>query len=224
MIAWNQKLVCGVALSACMTVVAHVGQAGQNSCTCKGDLNKIKMVKQTDGSELLRLACLEAGQVPAMLPGEAAPQEEGLAHGVPVITEPRLLRALASVPDLPIDEGKNLERAMDPALVRSWAEVMDPSLVLGWKSFIHVNGFVVALLQRPEEVAKALKAGGDRSGPPSGAAPWVNTAVSTTWRNVVSEGTKRALTGQQALQEWLMLPTPEPKSNPWLSNLGSYRY
>lgn len=133
------------------------------------------------------------------------------------------MTALATLPGMLRDAGQNLPEAVDPSLVRSWAEFIDPSLALKWKTYAQINGFSEALLRRAEEGSKGQSAGSVTSQMPS-KAPWVNTAVGTTWSNVVSEGAKHALSGQQALHEWLTLPMPEPKSNPWLSNLGSYRY
>ena len=85
-------------------------------------------------------------------------------------------------------------------------------------------GFSEALLRGPEEGAKGRRTGATSVHPLIKGAPWINTGISTTWRNAVSEGAKRSLSGQEALQEWLMLSSPEPMANPWLSNLGSYRY
>ncbi len=199
-------------------------RAGQTPGEYKADINKVKVVKQADGTEVLRLADLEPEQMPAVSPKASTPKEQSLSPWLESVLAPRLVTALATLPGMSRREGENLSQAVDPAMVRSWAEVMEPSLAMRWNAFAQVNGFAAALLQRPEEREKALQAGGVPVNPTFGAASWSKMAATTTWSNVVSEGAKRALSGQQALQEWLLLPMPEPKSNPWLSGIGSYRY
>lgn len=138
--------------------------------------------------------------------------------------EPRLMNALAILPAVPRTEGQTLGETVEPAKVRSWAEFMDPTLALKWSRYAIQNGFSAALLWRHEDASKAQKSGGVPESSIARGAPWVNTNLSTTWRNIISEGATRSLSGQQALEEWLKLPTTDPKTNPWLTNLGGYRY
>lgn len=204
----------GFALSACMVVPVQAAQ----------DPGVFRLVKQNTASELKRFVPILADQN-SVLPVKSAPTpERSLDRGMDPVAEPRLMHALATLPAMPRNEGQDLPETVDPAMVRSWAEFMDPAMVLGWYAFAQSSGFAQALLKRPD-------VGGRGTKPPIAAnpsynrgMPWVNTGLSIPWSNVVSEGEKRALSGRQALQEWLMLPMPEPKSNPWLSNLGSYRY
>lgn len=58
-------------------------------------------------------------------------------------------------------------------------------------------------------------------------AEFVDPALALRWMALTEmNGFSEAMLqrSQQALQEWLRLPMPEPKSNPWLSELGAYRY
>jgi len=206
----NSFLFAYLVLSAC---VSGQVQAAQNSGEPRVDISKIIVVRQAGGSEVMRLA--------------AAPMPDQRVHSLPQhpeAMEPRLMNALATVPAVQRAEGRSLGEMVEPAKVRSWAEFMDPELALRWKTYAQQNGFSAALLWRHEEGSKAQKPGGLPESPIARGAPWINTSVSTTWRNAVSEGAARSLSGQQALREWLKLPTTDPKANPWLSNLGSYRY
>lgn len=217
MICRSQKAFCCLAL---LVIATAPVEAAQDSVESKVDSRKTKVVKQADGSEVIRLADMTYG--PSLSITSSAVSTQGQRPGE-WPDEPRLMTALGTLPGMPRGEGQSLTEAVDPSLVRSWAEFIDPSLALKWKSYSQMNGFSEVLRRRAEEGTKGQHEASPAS-PISGKAPWVNTAVGTTWRNVVSEGAKRALPGQQALHEWLMLPMPEPKSNPWLSNLGSYRY
>lgn len=205
---------------ALLVIASAPVKAAQDSAEGKTDSRKTKVVKQADGSEVIRLADMTYG--PSISITSNAISTHGQLPGE-WPDEPRLMTALGTLPGMPRGEGQSLTEAVDPSLVRSWAEFIDPSLALKWKSYAQINGFSEVQRWRADEGTKGPHVASQTS-PVSGKAPWVNTAVGTTWRNVVSEGAKRALPGQQALHEWLMLPMPEPKSNPWLSNLGSYRY
>ena len=222
MICRRQRILCCFALLVAMTAGA---QAGQGSVAGKPGVKNTKVVRQADGSEVVRLADLDAEQVPAILPRSVPIQEQRLGPWLQeAAMEPRLMTALATLPSPPRSEGQNLPEGVDPSLVRSWAEFIDPVLALRWKTIAQMNGFSEALLQHPDNGTKGLKAGGAFANPLPGLVPRLNTGLSTTWSNVVSEGAKRSLSGQQALHEWLMLPIAEPKANPWLSSLGGYRY
>ena len=191
-----------------------------------------QVVKQPDGSVVERLALTST---PARWPRWISPinvgtvpdsvseQSQRLGAWLESVTEPQAMTALAAIPGAPRDAGQKLPDMVDPAMVRNWAEFMDPTLALRWKALAEMNGFIETMPQRPEAGSKALKAA-PPGNPWARVLPWVNKGLGITWRNAVSEGSKRSLTGQQALQEWLMLPMPELKSNPWLSSLGSYRY
>lgn len=193
MICRSRKAFFCLALSFFMTAAV---QAGQDAAVRKVDATKTKVVKQADGLEVIRLVVASTREHCQELWAEA-----GMA--------PRLMTALATLPGTLRGQGQSLPEAVDPSLVRSWAEFVDPSLALMWKTYAQINGFSKALLRRAGEGLKGPSLGG--AGQSSSKVPWVNTAVGTP-------------SGQRALQEWLMLPMPEPKSNPWLSNLGNYRY
>lgn len=211
---WSQKTISCLALSIFMAASV---QAGQDSAESKADARKTKVVKQADGSEVIRLATLPYS--PSPFSQEQSQGSWGEAGAAP----PRLMTALATLPGMLRGEGQNLPDAVDPSQVRSWAEFIDPSLALQWKSFAQINGFYEALLRLTGKDAQGMHVGG-LGVPMPGKAPGDNGFVGNTWRNVVSEGAKHDLSGQQALREWLVLPMPEPKSNPWLSSLGGYRY
>lgn len=200
------SLVLSVCVNAPTLAAQHAGEL-------LSETGKVIVVKQADGKEMMRLV--------------AAPIVEQQAYILPqhpAAMEPRLMNALATLPAAHRAEGKSLAEMVEPAKVRSWAEFMDPALAQRWGTSTPQNGFSAALLWRPEDRSKAQNAGGLPESPIARGAPWVNTNLSTTWRNVVSEGAAHSLSSQQALQEWLKLPTADPKANPWLSDLGSYRY
>jgi hypothetical protein len=184
----------------------------------------IKVVKQVDGSEVLRLVPHLKKPLSPPPPQTRLAQEPPSDPWLASVTEPRLMNALATLPGPLRREDRSLAEGVDPFQVRSWAEFIEPMLALRWKTLAHLHGFAAPLLWLPEEWSTVSKVGGAPDGSMAYAAPWRNTSLSTTWRSAVSEGAKHALSGQEALQEWLMLPMPEPKANPWLSNLGSYRY
>jgi hypothetical protein len=55
-----------------------------------------------------------------------------LKEWLDAVTEPRFMTALASVAMEPGVTAKSMNRPIDPALVRNWAEFVDPHLYLRW--------------------------------------------------------------------------------------------
>jgi len=203
---------------------AAMAQAGQKVGDPRCHSQATSIVRQADGSEIIRLVALPAeptanATAPVQAKG-AAQQEASLGHWLESMAVPHPMKALAIQPFQERLVHESIAQGVDPSAVRSWAEYMDPVLAMQWQMFAQMYGFSEALLRRPGESHKTEKAVG--SGPVP--RPGVDTGLHTTWTNVVTQGAKRSLTGQQAIQEWLKLPSPEPVSNPWLSNLGSYRY
>ncbi|MEW5769244.1 MAG: hypothetical protein AB1831_02655 [Pseudomonadota bacterium] len=211
-----------------MLLMAAPAVAGP-SCESDQTGPRVRLVRQADGSVVERLAMASApqlssdtGHVPeggveraarGGLPG----QVEGLMEFLDSILEPRAMTALATVPVAGDAQGALLSNWVDPSLVRNWAEFVDPALALRWKMLIAGKGFSQAVMLRGEDASRSEVHSLGRPGQGGG-------QVATTWRNAVSEGAKRSLNGQQALREWLVLPMPDPKANPWLSNLAGYRY
>lgn len=212
----RRALYC-IALSS---VMAAGVRADPSSGACDAHAGRLKVVRQADGGEMIRLAALDAVQAPDPSSQNISPQVQRLVPWPDEVQEARLVTALATLPGVQRSEGQTLPDIVDPAMVRSWAEFVDPTLALKWK-YAQLGGFTGAMLQRQDDGGKGQHYGNRRAaGKPASAEP----GKKTTWRNVVVEGAKRSRSGQQALREWRMLPMPEPKSNPWLSNLGSYRY
>jgi hypothetical protein len=209
----GQKVFVCLVLSVCAVVSA---QAAPSSGHEHMGLRQIKVVKQADGTEVVRLAVLNDTLKAISSPSRA---EESLGSWLDAASAPRLMTALAVQPGVPLNADKNLSVAVNPAVVSSWAEFMEPALAMWWKLSAQANNYSGALL-------RYLKEGTGVAIAPSspGGAPWRSTGLSPTWSNALSGGGKHFFPYQQASQEWLMLPMPVPKANPWLIHLGTYRY
>lgn len=134
---------------------------------------------------------------------------------------PRAMTALATVPNTSKANGTtSLADQVNPGLALSWAEFIDPAVAASKRKLTDTPAIENAVWRY---VASAPQA--NRSALANSVQTSRNTInVTTTWRSVVMEGARRNLTGGQALQEWLLLPMPEPRSNPWLSGSTGYRY
>lgn len=130
---------------------------------------------------------------------------------------PRAMTALGALPEVRRDAGQALAEWVEPDLVRNWAEFANPGLGSHWQALAEGGGFSNAMLWLP--------AAGIGQAHPLVRWPLKrDEGLKNTWRNVVSEGARHDLTGQQALREWLTLPMPTPHTNPWLTNISGYRY
>lgn len=137
------------------------------------------------------------------------------------VTEPRFMTALAAVAMEPGAEAKALNQGIDPAKVRNWAEFVDPDLYLRWKAGMLDPRFNRAILKSLPELQAApfwiaLPANLEvpmeaRAGIP---------LKPSIWSNVLNGGPG----GQEAAREWLKLPMPDPRLNPWLGPIRNYRY
>lgn len=198
----------------------------------------VKKVRQKDGSIVMRL------NMPAKaVSGKAAPAPGALGfpedrpqtrqeierakysllmdQWLDAITEPRFMTALAAAAIDPGAEPKVLSSTIDPSLVRNWSEFVDPDLYLRWitggmdpkfNQAIHNHVPDTRIQQHwiafpvffaiPQEI---------QAGVP---------LKPTIWSNAFGNGPG----GLAAAQEWLKLPTPDPKSNPWLRAGQNYRY
>ena len=206
------KALSGVWLTLCLCLPQMVSANGPVD---RPEPAKTHLVHQPDGSIIERLSEVPAGveypsfQFPAWAQSFDAWWD--------AVLEPRPMTALATLPGIRRDEGQKLPEVVDPALVRNWAEFVDPELALRWNALADRSGFFDAKLRLPAAgigQAHPMVRWPLRTGEPTG----------STWRNVVSEGAKRELTGQQALQARLPLPSPFPQHNPWLGNQTGYRY
>lgn len=176
-------------------------------------LERLNVVHLADGSEVLRLPDSVLQDVRGDSPVHLT-QDPAL----------RLLNTVAAQVMTARSPGQPLELAVEPAEVRSWAEFVDPDLAHRWLNKARQSGYITALLWRSTDEKQGQKAANLQESPILQSLPRLHTELRTTWRSVVDDGAARSLTGQQALQEWLTLPTLEPKANPWLSHLGRYRY
>lgn len=198
MIPIRWKTVGGMALVACMAIPVQAGQIAG------AEAPNIQLAKRVDGGEVDRLARLPPPAMPMHAPALLPP---GLDAWLAAL-EPSPMTALATLP-VPRPEGENLTRGVDPSRVRSWAELVDPAMAMHWLVLARLGGFVSeALLQRPDARPGQEGPGFRKTSRSSGA----------------GEGAKPPLAGQKAVQEWLKLPTPAPRANPWLSGLDGYRY
>lgn len=174
---------------------------------------RFDVVRLADGSEVLRL--------PDPFLQDARGEGSAEMTQDPAL---RLLHTLAAQALTARPPGQPLNLAVEPAEVRSWAEFLDPDLARRWLGKSTKSGYTTALLWHSTEDRQGLKAANLQESPILQRLPRLQTDLRTTWRSAVDEGASRSLTGQQAVQEWLTLPTLEPKANPWLSHLGRYRY
>ncbi|MCP5278792.1 MAG: hypothetical protein H6935_10600 [Thiobacillus sp.] len=200
----RMKASCSVALA---TILVATAQAGQDADDGRDGFPKTRVVKRADGSEVVRLATLQHEAAMRMDSPSSLPP--GVISWLASL-EPRPTTALATLPARSRQEARNLPAGVDPSRVRSWAEFTDPALALQGLVLARLGGFSEALLQRPDPGVRAEQ---------TGISPQGTTVVRT-----VSEGAKPSLSGRLAIQAWLTLPRLEPRANPWLSNLGSYRY
>jgi len=208
--------------------VRHGGEAGKRVAL------PTQRVHQKDGSVMLRLALPKASKRTAAK-ARSAPMPERGGFGVDpatersaavqawldAVAEPRVMTALAAVAMQPGVPVKNLNSQPDPALVRSGEEFSDPRLYLALQAagldFMYgrailrqtpngmgapAQGFFPITLMIPEFA---------RAGVP---------LKSTLWSKAFDEGSG----GHEAAQQWLKLPTPDPRANPWLSHNPHYRY
>lgn len=137
------------------------------------------------------------------------------------VTEPRFMTALAAVALDPGAGPKALDHGIDPAKVRNWAEFVDPDLYLRWKAGLIDPRFNRAILggMRPQQGAPWWIAFSRYLEMPDQARPGVPLNP-TIWSNAFSGGPG----GQEAAQEWLKLPMPDPWLNPWLGPNRHSRY
>ena len=208
----THKALSVVGLTLCLSIPDLASADGTVS---KQDSMRTRLVKQADGTTIERLTNTGAG---LEYPGVGLPAaSQGIEALWDVMLEARPMTALATLPGRRRDEGQTLPEVVDPSLVRNWAEFIDPNLALRWNALADQMGFTNAMGRLPA-------AGIGRAHPMVRWHLRPAEGVNNSWKNVVAEGAKRNLSGQQALQEWLTLPTPGAKSNPWLTGLGGYRY
>jgi hypothetical protein len=198
----------------------------------------VKKVRQKDGSIVVRLDMrvtalankVKGAQVSQATPeGHQAPTPDAalaknsqlMDQWLDAVTEPRFMTALATVAMSPNAESREINKAVDPANVRNWAEFVDPDLYLRWKLSGLDPRFNQAIHNRTQDprvmprgivfpiffaIPHELQAG--------------IPLKPMLWSNVFGAGPS----AQEAAQEWLKLPSPDAKSNPWLRASQNYRY
>lgn len=216
----------------------EAGSARAQAKAAKSTRLAVQKVRQKDGTVVVRLdmkAAPLAGNVkgarkapvvserlPAEIP-DAVPTRNSqlMDQWLDAVTEPRFMTALATVALSPGSGSRELNKTIDPTNVRNWAEFVDPDLYLRWKSFGLDPRLNQAIHNRAQD---------------TGSAPvWVAFPIffaiprefqagvplkPTLWSNAFSSGPG----GLEAAQEWLKLPTPDARSNPWLRAGQNYRY
>jgi hypothetical protein len=152
---------------------------------------------------------------------ERAKKSQLMDQWLDAVTEPRFMTALAAVATNPSIESKAIGQTIDPSRVRNWAEFVDPDLYLRWMAGSMDPRFNQAIHNRGPEML----------GPPNWFAFPVRFAIPqefragaplkpTIWSNAFSDGAG----GRESAQEWLKLPSQDPRSNPWLHAGQNYRY
>lgn len=226
-----------LAMGFSLGVQAEAGSTRASAKAGKPAALKTKQIRQKDGSVVVRLSLPKRARAQASSPGVVAmPDREAKAYTsgavagndpqilkewLDAVTEPRFMTALASVAMEPGVTAKSMNRPIDPALVRNWAEFVDPHLYLRWMASGVDSKFNQAILKQSPELNLAphafLTLIGNmvpvfaRAGVP---------LKPTLWSKAYGEGPG----GREAAQEWLKLPMADPISNPWLSNNLNYRY
>ncbi len=196
-----------------------------------------KLVKQKDGSVVIRLAMPKQARSKnakstshtATVQGATAPAIGGTSEkGIPdiqewldAVAEPRFMTALASVAMEPGITARAMNKPIDPALVRNWAEFIDPNLYMRWLAAGVDSRYNQAILKQAPELRAPLQRGlfpinivipgFAQAGVP------LNPML---WTYAFGDGPG----GQEAAKEWLKLPMPDPRANPWLSSSLNYRY
>lgn len=211
----RSQAVSGLVLATCLCW--SLGAGADATPRSPADGVKTYVTRQGNGWLVERLA--EPGNeslMPQRLP-VYLPESQGLNAVWEAMLDARAMTALATLPGIQRNPGQKLPDVIEPAQVRNWAEFVEPELALRWKLLADRSGFSRARRDLPE-------AGPGRAHPLVRWSEGRSEGPANTWHNVVTEGAARALNGQQALQEWLTLPSPAPAANPWLGGLKGYRY
>lgn len=212
-------------------LMAGPALAGAVSSSGKSPL-KTKVVKRADGSVMERLALKgTAGKRLADAPMRYrdVPPAPG-NKATDATADARVMTALGAISNVPREGVRNLPIWLDPASVRNWAEFVDPALALRAQLQAQSQAeraFITDSLWRYTDArsrTSASESAGHALAEPVHQAESTDTRPHTTWRSVVMDGAARSLNGQQALEAWMKLPMPDPKANPWLVHLGTYRY
>lgn len=215
--------------------IAH-GATGQATAQAKKAAQgkwAVKKVRQKDGSVVVRLDMhrpTKSGGVlaaegtqpfPGTLDAPSGKTSRGTEHWLDVPSEPKAMTALATVALDAGNEAKPLGSGVDPANVRSWAEFVDPDLYLRWMAAGVDSRYRQAIHNRSQEpiLGTVESFFPVRLEIPANAQAGVPLKP-TLWTNAYVEGRN----AQDAAKEWLMLPMPDPKSNPWLRPSQNYRY
>ncbi len=183
--------------------------------------------------------------------GQAFKNPKLIAEWLDAVTEPRFMTALATVVFSPGTYPRVLGRLVDPATVHNWAEFMDPNLFLSWMAAGLDPRFSEAIYLRMANPQKYLRWAAYAGTPeargvlvgslnPENHGKWsaagletnnhvpiakaANLVIPSAWVGGFADGANHALASDQSAQVWLKLPTPDPKSNPYLSGNASYRY
>lgn len=229
-----RKLVALVGLACYSVLQAEASSGVEPSTPAK---HSIQVVIRADGSVVDRLALPNSAKPTASksaskqsgLPaspeawlarmmdptrnGLAAKNPELFAEWLDAVTEPRFMTALASVTMTPGTYSNTFGKVADPATVRNWAEFADPQIGLRWMAAGLDPRFYQAIFNRMTESGK-LRRWGIYPASHERAAIAADSAHEPANREAAAERS----------QEWLQLPSREPKANPWLLNSVNYRY
>lgn len=218
---------------------AEVTPAGASRKAGKAATPVTKLVKQKDGSVVVRLAMptkpvqsrnakttshvatMQGATVPTIGGGTSERAVPDIKEWLDAVTEPKFMTALATVAMEPGVTARAMNKPIDPALVRNWAEFIDPNLYMRWMAAGVDSRYNQAILKQ---------APGSLTPHHAGLIP-INIVVPgfaqagvplkpTLWSQAFGDGPSV----QEAAQEWLKLPMPDPKANPWLSGSLNYRY
>lgn len=217
-------------LLSLITFGCSLGAAGVCAAPVKTKL-AVKNVRQKDGSVMARLELpapalsVKKGHSSAALPQNLAEVEQAqpsrkIDLWLDAVTEARAMTALAAIPVDPGAEAKGLAQNIDPTKVRNWTEFVDPDLYLRWLASGADSRFGQAIHNRTPMSNPRWMAFPIKFPVPLEFQPGVPLKPSL-WSHAMEPGSAG---GEAAAQEWLKLPSADPKTNPWLKAGQNYRY
>ncbi|MEW5788766.1 MAG: hypothetical protein AB1899_13020 [Pseudomonadota bacterium] len=203
--------------SLCLPWAAQ-GAGGQSAPKGKTGKPVVKTIKQKDGSVVKRL---DLGLAPRTTLSDAPRDEQQLVDKwLDAVTEPRIMTALATVAMEPGKDTRDISLGVDPTRVRNWAEFVDPNLYLRWQAALLDTRFNPAIHNRPESqgLLPGMTAFPVTFPVPTHLQPGAPLPA-TLWARALD-----GVDGKHAVQEWLILPSQDPRANVWLRAGQNERY
>lgn len=146
-------------------------------------------------------------------------QPKLFAQWLDAVTEPRFMTALATMAMDPNSYPRTLNRLIDPATARNWAELIDPEVFMRWVVAGMDPALYQTVFQHMFDPNKYLR---------WATSPRNQSVADTATREVnLNEQDGRHRSGSDAVmaaETWRQLPAGDLPANPWLSHRNTYRY